>query len=248
MGNEQINVVVTARHRLQRYNIRKFPLNKLSEMVESTAGQITTSSEPAPDFGSLVALFNACRYADLENQTRVLLAKHPSHPFAWQLLGGALQMQGKDALDAFKKVVELSPNDANAHFNLGVAFKNTGAFDLAIASYRFALALKPDYLEALGNLGNVLCIRDLLDDAILCYQQALSIKPHFADTQRNLDIALAQKHRNEITRLIELFNAERFIEVETQVRFLLEQFSNSAAAWMLLGNCLHRLHRLLVRE
>ena len=40
------------------------------------------------DFKPLIALYNARRYAELENQVRTLLAQHPNAPFAWQLLGG----------------------------------------------------------------------------------------------------------------------------------------------------------------
>lgn len=144
----------------------------------------------AADFDPLIALYNARRYAELESQVRALLAKHPAIPFAWQLLGAALQMQGKAALTAFQKVAVLSSNDAGAHFNLGVAYKSAGQLEQSAASYRSALALKPDYVEALSNLGNVLQALSQLDDAVQCYRQALVIHPNAFDTQNNLGTAL----------------------------------------------------------
>ncbi|MEQ1527510.1 MAG: tetratricopeptide repeat protein [Gallionella sp.] len=144
----------------------------------------------AADFDALIALFNSRRYVELEAQVRVLLNNHPRVPFAWQLLGGALQMQGKDAITAFQQVAELSPNDAGAQFNLGVAFKSAGQLEQAAVSYRHALALRTNYVEALSNLGNVLQDLGQLDEAVLCYRRALSIQPNAVDTHNNLGTVL----------------------------------------------------------
>ena len=45
---------------------------------------------------------------------------------------------------------------AEAHVNLGVALKDQGRLDNALACFRRALELKPDYVEAHGNLGSAL--------------------------------------------------------------------------------------------
>ncbi len=152
----------------------------------------SSSSSPltAADFAPLIDLYNARRYTELENRVQELLVKHPNAPFAWQLLGGARQMQGKDALAAFQKVASLSPQDAGAQFNLGVAFKSAGQLEQAAKCYRQALVLNPRYLEALNNLGGVL--RDLgqLDEAVQCYRQVLAIQPRSVSTLNNLGIVL----------------------------------------------------------
>jgi predicted O-linked N-acetylglucosamine transferase (SPINDLY family) len=161
------------------------------ESKQSVSTTAPRSAFPiAADFDPLVALFNARCYAELESQVRNLLVTYPEAPFAWQLLGGALQMQGKDALAAFQKTASLSPNDVGAHFNLGVAYKSAGKLEQAAASYRRALAIKPDYLEALSNLGNVLQDLEQLDESVRRYRQALVIQPKSADTHYNLGNAL----------------------------------------------------------
>ena len=55
-----------------------------------------------------------------------------------------------------QRAVQLKPDFAEAHNNLGVAFKNQRKLDEAVACYRRALELKPDYAEAHNNLGNAL--------------------------------------------------------------------------------------------
>ena len=52
--------------------------------------------------------------------------------------------------------MELKPDYAEAHNNLGNAFKDLGKLDEAVACYRRALELKPDYAEAHNNLGSAL--------------------------------------------------------------------------------------------
>ena len=145
---------------------------------------------PAADVNALLALYNARRYAEAESETRSLLERYPDFGFGWKLLGGTLQMQGKDALPAFRKAADLMPGDAEAHFNLGVVCKSAGRLDDAAASYRKAIALKPDYAEAHSNLGNTLKDLGRLDEAIASYRRALKIRPDDADAHNNLGTAL----------------------------------------------------------
>ncbi len=149
-----------------------------------------TQVPPAADVNALLALYNARRYAEAESRTRALLGHYPEFGFGWKLLGGTLQMQGKDALHAFQKTAQLLSDDPQAHYNLGVALKSAGRLDDAVTSYRKAVVLKPDYAEAHSNLGNTLKDLGGLEDAAASYRRALKIRPDSADTHINLGIAL----------------------------------------------------------
>ena len=137
---------------------------------------------PRADVETLLALYNARRYAEAESLARTLLGRYPEFGFGWKLLGGALQMQRKDALPAFQKVAELMPADPEAHYNLGVVLKGAGRLEEAAASYRRAVALKPDYAEAHSNLGNTLNDLGQHQEAIASYRRALKIRPDAADS------------------------------------------------------------------
>jgi predicted TPR repeat methyltransferase len=187
----------------------------------------------ASDFDPLVALFNTRRYAELETQVSALLAKHPNASFAWQLLGGALQMQGKDALAAFQKVAALSPNDAGAHFNLGVAYKSAGQLESAAVSYRRALTLKPDYLEAISNLGNVLQDLAQHDEAVRCYRRVLVINPTNADAYYKLGNLLRELGQLD-EAVINYLQAVKFkpnsAQVHSDLGSALNKLGNASAA------------------
>ena len=139
---------------------------------------------------SLLDLYRQGNYAALEKRTHLLIDQYPDFGFGWKLLGGALQMQGKNALHAFQKAAQLMPREAESHYNLGVVQKSLGLLEEAAASYRQALQIKPDYAEAHYNLGNVLKDLGNFDKATASYRQTVKLKPDFALAHYNLGVVL----------------------------------------------------------
>ena len=149
----------------------------------------TTAPTPA-ECSQLAALFNAGRYAELENLAHLLVDQYPDSGLAWKVLGASLSAQNKEALPALQRATELLPDDAEAHSNLGNALRGIGQLDDAVESYRRALEIKPDFAGALSNLGNVLQDLGQLDDAVASYRRALEVQPDFAKAHSNLGNAL----------------------------------------------------------
>lgn len=188
-------------------------------------------TQPPPvEVNALIALYNERHYAELESQTRALIARFPNSGFAWKLLGASLQMQGNNALAAFQKTAELMPGDAEAHFNLGVVLKSLGQLDDAVASYRRALQLNPGFAEAHSNLGNALKDLGQLENAVTSYRRALMIKSNSATAQNSLGIAL--KDQGKLYAAIECYR--KAIEIKPDYA---EAHSN-------LGNALKDLGQL----
>ncbi|MDD5299158.1 MAG: tetratricopeptide repeat protein [Gallionella sp.] len=142
------------------------------------------------EFNQLMALYNAGHYAELESRAHLLLEQHPDSGLAWKILGATLQVQGKDSLHALRKATEFSPNDAEAHNNLGAAFKDIGRMDEAEASLRRALEIKPEIAEVHSNLGQILLAQCRFDEAEVSYRRALKIKPGYAEAYGGLGGAL----------------------------------------------------------
>ena len=163
--------------------------------IEALAGRLEelVGSKPSPqEINTLLTLFNERRYHEAATLAQVLTVRFPLHGFGWKVLGASFKQMGRsvDALANMQKAATLSPNEAEAHSNLGVILQDLGQLDAAVVSYRRALEIKPDFAEAHSNLGNAL--RDLwqLDDAVASYRRALEIKPDYAEAHSNLGIAL----------------------------------------------------------
>ncbi len=94
------------------------------------------------------------------------------------------------AIACYRRALDLKPDYAEAHNNLGNAFKDQGKLDGALACCRRALELKPNFAEAHNTLGNALKDEGMLDEAVACYRRALELKPDWAKAHSNLLLTL----------------------------------------------------------
>jgi tetratricopeptide (TPR) repeat protein len=92
-------------------------------------------------------------------------------------LGGAWAVKGQPdkALAAWRKSIELHPDNAQAHINIGHLLGNQGSSDEAIAEYRKAIAIDPKNALAHCYLALVLRKRNRLDEAIAEFQKATKL-------------------------------------------------------------------------
>ena len=60
--------------------------------------------------------------------------------------------QADEAITHFRKVLEITPDCAEIHFNLGVALASRGQVDEAATHFRKALEIRPDFEDARRNL------------------------------------------------------------------------------------------------
>src|SRR5262249_34026236 len=101
--------------------------------------------------------------------------------------------QVDEAIACYRKAIELDPNLARAHTNLGKALQARHRLDEAIACFRRAIELDPKDALLHSNLGSVLHARDQLDEAIACFRRAIELDPNFAEAYCNLGHSLARR-------------------------------------------------------
>jgi Flp pilus assembly protein TadD len=113
---------------------------------------------------------------------------NPNDFHAQTQLGIALAGLGRldEAIAAFRRAIQITPQSPEAHNNLGNALRERGRFDEAVAACRRALELKPEFPEALVNLGASLAAQGQLEKAIAAYRRALEIKPYLPHAHNNL--------------------------------------------------------------
>jgi len=92
----------------------------------------------------------------------------------------------KDAIAAYQRAIELEPDFADAHCNLGAVLFNQGRRGLARKSFERCLALDPGHIESHFNLANLLEEEGCNDMALRHYRAALDANPFYADVHVNL--------------------------------------------------------------
>jgi Flp pilus assembly protein TadD len=97
--------------------------------------------------------------------------------------------------DLFARVTELSPGDADAHYNLGTSLLALGRPEEAVAHLRRAMTLAPQHAKALNNLGSALRALRRLDEAEEIARRATEVAPELPTAWNNLGIVHADQGR-----------------------------------------------------
>jgi tetratricopeptide (TPR) repeat protein len=141
---------------------------------------------------TLLKQYQANNYIKAEEYALSLIKKFPNHDFAWKILSIVLKKAGKisESLTASEKLVEITPQDALAHYNLGNTYRELTKFSKAEESYKKAISFKPDLFQAYYNLGIVSKNNYKLEEAEKYYRQAVHLNPNFAEACNNLGTVL----------------------------------------------------------
>ena len=100
-----------------------------------------------------------------------------------------------EAADYFRKSLEIDPNFAPAHNNLGLALKGQGNWSEAYHQFHVAIRFGPELAPPHNNLGELRAYKGWLDEAIAEYRQALRLDPEFGRAEYMLGVALAAQGR-----------------------------------------------------
>ena len=255
-----------AKQAIKKAQKKGFDANKLEVLLSKSKMTADTKVPPQSQVNTLLEHYENRRFSEAEKLAIPVTQEFPQHQFAWKVLGAIfMQTERKsEALNANQTAVALSPEDAEAHSNLGNTLQELGRLDESEVSCRQAIALKPDFAEAHGNLGNTLRELGRLDEAEASYTQAIALKPNYAEAHSNLGntlkelgrldeaearytqaIALkpdlAEAHSNLGSTLKEL---GRLDETEANFRQAIALKPNYAEAHNNLGTTLQELGRL----
>ena len=172
--------------------LQAFPENKRAQQGLAALSQPkqpnATQSPSQKTINQLINLYNQGQLAAVFGQAKALTRQYPNELIIWSILGSAAAQTGQiaDAIKAFKRVISIKPDFAEAHYNLGIALKDQGKLEEAKEAYKKALSLKPDYAEACNNMGVVLQDQGKLEEAKGAYKKALSLKPDYAEAYNNM--------------------------------------------------------------
>ncbi len=123
---------------------------------------------------------------------RDVVSKRPDNARGHLKYGAGVGDLG-EAERAFRRAIELRPDYADAHYNLGLVHNARGELSKAIDAYRRAVDHNPKHAQAQYNLANALSRRGEGDAAVEAYMKAIDADPQHDNAQFNLGIALHER-------------------------------------------------------
>ncbi len=141
-----------------------------------------------------------------------VISKAPHNDRAHYNLGLAYSSRERidDAINFYRKAIEINPRFTQAYYNCGNAFFDTGRLEEAIPFYRKAIESNPKYTEAYYNFGNTYYKLDNRKEAIPLYKKTIDLKPEHGSAHKN--IAISYYHEGQFD--LAIIHADRALELE----------------------------------
>ena len=102
--------------------------------------------------------------------------------------------QFQQAIEMYRKAIELNPEIDEAHNNLGICYGETGNFIESIKMFEKAVELNPKYTEAYNNLGSsYYYLEKNYPKAIEMFKKAINLDSNYVDPYENLAVVYLSK-------------------------------------------------------
>lgn len=99
----------------------------------------------------------------------------------------------KEAEDCYKQILDIYPNIAEVHHNLGLVLQTQGKLDESLVHYQRAININPDTAVVHNNLGAVFQRQGKLDKAIACFHRAIELDHNNLPSAQHMLAALTGK-------------------------------------------------------
>jgi len=151
----------------------------------------------AEALGLAMRLHQSGQIPQAEAAYEAILVAVPALPDALHFLGVLRfqQHRAEEGLALIRRALEIAPDYADAHNNLGNILKERGDRAGARAAYQRVIELNPDHAGAHNNLGVLYRLADELEAAVVAYRRAAELAPGFPDTYFNLGNVLSEMRR-----------------------------------------------------
>ena len=124
-------------------------------------------------------------------------SKNIAHTYNGLGMKLAQNKKNDEAILAYRKALEIDPNNASIYNNLGLSLARKNKLEEAITQYRKAIELDPIFAIAYGNLGYALKDQNKLDEAITEFNKAIEIDSEDANFYNGLGLVLEQQNKSQ---------------------------------------------------
>ena len=119
---------------------------------------------------------------NIEIYLREMLEKYPDELEPIYMQASRNWKQGKldEAINGFKRVLEINPNYALAYNNLGYLYAQLGDYDQAVVNLQKYAFIAPEQANPFDSLGEIYIMIGRYDEALEQFERALAVKPNFS--------------------------------------------------------------------
>lgn len=168
-----------------------------TRLLNASASPVTPKAEEGNTSRSEIAKTNEPSRSNIpisstsNNNAALNAAARSSEVKALNLAGVAHYEAGryKEAVEAFIRVIKITPNDSGVQYKLGDAYSQLNRHDKAIKAFEQVVKIKPDFVYAHYNLGIVNYNLKRYRQAAKSYERALELKPGLAEAHYGLGLA-----------------------------------------------------------
>src|SRR5437660_1372057 len=153
-------------------------------------------------FAQALALHQRGQLGEAERLYRQVLARHPDHPDALNLLGVLALQTGRneEAIDLIARALARNDQVADFHNNIAEAYRRSARLDAAAGHFAKAAELEPTFVEAHQNLAAILRAQGKWDLAAARYRRVIEIRPQLAEGHSGLADMLL--HQGQFTEAV----------------------------------------------
>jgi tetratricopeptide (TPR) repeat protein len=141
-------------------------------------------------------LFQQGKHSQAEQLGRIVLAQHPGHPDALNLVGQVEHARGQleNAQQLYRRGLKIAPTHLPLLNNAGRLEKARKNFRQSEAYFQKALKIDPAFYYARQNLAILYQEQRKFSKAKRIYAEVIRQQPQFADALANLSIILEKEH------------------------------------------------------
>jgi protein O-GlcNAc transferase len=156
--------------------------NRLASAAPARCARRREARLAATQEHALLAMLKQGDLIAARAEAQSLTERFPERGLPWKVFGALLWAEGAaaEALDAMQTAVRLTPDDAEAHSNLGLTLAKLQRFDEAEASLGKALALDPHFATAHYRLGMTYSMQARLPEAEVSLRKGISFRAGYA--------------------------------------------------------------------
>jgi tetratricopeptide (TPR) repeat protein len=118
------------------------------------------------------------------------LKENPNDPDALYHMADLYERnsQYKEAIDTYKKVLQIKPDSGYVYFKIGTAYDRLDQPSEAVTAFQAAIKYMPSYAVAYNNMGVAYGKLNKPDKEIAALKKAIKLRPRYSSARYNLGI------------------------------------------------------------